>query len=458
MEFIIEPERKTPIIARGDVVVVGGGPAGIGAALRAARSGANTILIEKFGVLGGTNTAGFMVVVRGERQHIAAEIFDRLRPGGYIVNLMEKFPGVTSNPLNHWGKYGPLFIPELLAFDPDMCSHVLYELMGETNVKLFMGSQFVDTQVEGTSIRSVIIENTSGRQAVEGKVFIDATGRGDVAARSGVPYTSARNELGVPMPPGLMWKMSGVDYQKLLEYQKEDPKLDKLINKAKTKGESPYSWSPKSDEAMRHYDVIYTGHSRLEMCPLVYPGDLLLWMPAMHDLGLDCAEKAEDFTRAEIEIRKQIVAELNFLKKYVPGFENAHLGGIAPALGVREGRHPVGEYVLTFDDIKNSRKFDDVALRLRANDIRIREFRELIVNIPYRCFLPKNIDNLLLAGDDLSVDHGAFLHTRNFGNAISLGEVAGIAAFVSVENRVKPKELEYSMLKKELFAWFILTE
>jgi len=453
MEFVIEPERKTPVIGKADVVVVGGGPAGIGAALHAARNGEHTVLIEKFGILGGSNTAGYMSIVRGgERQIIAKEIFERLRPGGYIIDLTEKFPGFISNPLSHWRHWQPPF-PKLLVFDPDMFAYVIYEMMEEANVNLLMHTLFVDTKIEDHTIKAVIVENVSGRGAVEGKVFIDATGRGALLARSGVPYTSARNELGVPTPPGLMWKIGGVDYEKLFDYQNEDPKLDKLIEKATARGELPYYSPYKTEEEMRHYDVIYTGHSRPEMCRTVYPGDVLLWASAMHDWGLDCAEKAEDLTRAEIEIRKLIVSELNFLRNYVPGFEQAHLAGIAPAIGIREGRHPIGEYILTFEDVSSGRKFNDVVLRLRIND-----HRRAIFEIPYRCFLPKDVDNILLAGDDISADHGAFLHIRNFGNAVNLGEVAGIAGYISVKNNSKPKELEYAILKKELLAQAILTE
>jgi hypothetical protein len=460
MEFIIEPERKTPLIAKADVVVVGGGPAGVGAALQAARNGQNTVLIEKCGILGGTNTSGFMFIATGwwGKKHVAAEIFDRLKPGGHIVNLIEKFPGLTSNPLNHFGGYGGIPVSELIAFDPDICAYFIFEMMEEANVKLLTRTLFVDTKVENHTIKAVIVENASGRYAVEGKVFIDATGRGDVVARSGVPYTSAENELGLPMPPGLMWKMSGVDYENLLDYQKknEDPKLYKLIEKAKAEGELQYYRQLKKDEEMKHHDVVYTGHSHPEMCHTIYPGHMLLWMPAIYDWGLNCAEKAEDLTRAEINIRKQIISELNFLKKYVPGFEQAYLAGIAPTMGIREGRHPIGEYVLTFDDIRIGRRFDDVALRLRAKDVRDRGLGKVIFEIPYRSFLPKKIDNMLLSGDNISADHGAFIHTRNFMNAMILGEVAGIAAYLSVKDETKPKELKYQVLRKALVTQAIL--
>jgi hypothetical protein len=433
-----------------DVVVVGGGPAGIGAAVRAARNGADTVLIERFNSFGGNNTTGFMFVSLGGEflgKGVATEIVDRLKPGGYIVNIAEKFP-IFSNPLTHF--YSPevgIPVVELLSYDPDMTSYVMSEMLEELGVKFMLRSLFVDALVEGDTIRAVIVENASGKQAVEGKVFVDATGLGDLVARSGAPYVSAGgDEMRFTMPAGLMWKASGVDYEKLLEYQKEDPTLDKITEKAKARGELPYYRPKKTKEQMKFCDRIYTGHPCLEMSPTLYPGGMLFWTPVIHEWALNPAEKAEDLTRAEIHIRKQIVSELSFLKKYVPGFEKAYLTGIPPYLGIREGRHTIGEYVLRYEDIRSLRKFDDVALRVKtfAAIDTDEGSRNVTFDIPYRCFLPKKINNLLVSGDIMSMEHAAFLHIRSFGPAMRLGEVAGTAAALSVKNKVKPKELKWT--------------
>lgn len=450
MQFIVETERKIPVVSKADVVIVGGGPAGVGAAVRAARNGASTIVIERFGSFGGNNTTGFMSISLGEgglgRGGVAMEIVERLRPGGYIVNITEKFPDMFSNPLNHYySAMDGISATDLLAYDPDITSYVMSEMLEGLGVKVLLRSLFVDALVEDGAIKAVIVENASGRQAIEGKVFVDATGLGDPVARSGAPYVSAGgDEMGFPMCGGLMWKASGVDYEKLAEYQKEDPTLDKITEKAKAKGELPYYRPTKTKELMKFRDRIYTGHPHLEMSPTVYPGEMLFWAPAIHEWALNPAEKAEDLTRAEIHIRKQIVAELAFLKNYVPGFEKAYLTGISPYLGVREGRHPIGEYVLRYEDIRSLRKFDDVALRVKTHGAIDTDegLRNVTFDIPYQCFLPKKINNLLVAGDVLSVEHAVFFHTRSFGAAMILGEVAGIAAAMAVKNGVSPKELK----------------
>ena len=186
---------------------------------------------------------------------------------------------------------------------------------------------------------------------------------------------------------------------------------------------------------------------------------MLMWAPAIYEWGLNGAENNEDLTRAELHIRKQIVSEIVFFKKYVPGFERAHLSGIAPFMGIREGRHPVGEYTLTFDDVKNEKKFEDTVLRLITNDFidmtNKKSYRRQF-EIPYRSILPKNINNLLLAGDDIAADHGAFLHIRGFGKAMNLGEVAGVAAAVAIRNETKIKETNISLIKKDLMKYGIL--
>jgi hypothetical protein len=449
--FINEPARKTPLAITADVVVIGGGPAGSGAAIRAAQGGADTVLIERFGSPGGSNTNGFMFISAGGPLvgKLCREIWDKLKPGGFIVNTVDKYPDLFYREIVHYRAIAGAVTDELMVYDPDMTAYMISESMQEAGVKQFLRTLFVDTIVENGAIKAVIVENASGRQAIEGKVFIDATGRGDVVARIGAPFTSAGDEMGFPMPAGLMWKICNADIDKLLEYEKkEDPGLDKVIEKAIAKGEAPsYYRQRKIAEDMKgSYDHIYTGHPRPEMQPTMYPGELLMWEPSIHEWGINAAESVEDLTRAEIHIRKQIVAEFEFLKKYVLGFKKAHLGGFAPMLGIREGRHPIGEYVLTYEDIINDRKFDDTAIRLttyESLDVTKPELGRVQYNVPYRTFLAKKVNNLFLTGDNISADHSAFIFNRGFPKAMTLGEVAGTAAALSVKNKISPKQYNF---------------
>ena len=296
MEYITTVETKVPVIAKVDVVVVRAGPAGVGAAVRAAQYGADTVVIERLGSPGGIVTNRLMSVIEVAcLGRLAIEIVDRLRTGGYVVDLcqdkpsrsespypLEKFPGLYTNPLLHYHR--PLCparppLSPLLVFDPDMASGVMNDIMEASGVKILFRNLFVDTKVEGDTIEAIIVENASGKQAIESKVFVDVTGRGDVVARAGAPYMSPANELGFPMPPGLFWKMSGVDIDRLFEYQKEAPKLDVITEEAKAKGELPF-YRPK--KTAKGGSVAYTGHPKLD-----HPA---IGNPNIHNLGFSSSQ------------------------------------------------------------------------------------------------------------------------------------------------------------------------
>jgi len=458
MEYYILSEKRVPVSASADIVVVGGGPAGVGAALSAAKQGGAVLLIERFGSCGGIITNGFMSITGRPRGELVKEMFDRLGENGYITNITERYPQIYSSTLTHYGnpnfgrpkdaKHGTHF-----AFDPYMLSFVMQEMLSEHGVEIMLRTQLTDVVVENNKINAVIVENASGTQAIEGKIFIDATGRGDVIARSGAPFMHAGEGKMLPMPCGLMWKMIDVDVDRVFEYEKEDPGLSNVTRKAIEDGKLPYYRDEKEYSERKYEDRMYTGHMRLEMAPACYPGEILLWAPSVYELGLDCAENANDLTFAEIRIRREIVSEFEFLKRYVPGFEKARMGGIAPFLGIREGRRTIGEYMLTYDDIINNKRFDDAALRW-TNEIVPHEVPgsapvKYVVEYPYRCFQAKNVDNLLVGGDLVSLEHPVFVYHRNFVTATVFGEVAGTAAGLAIKNNTEPKQIKMNPIVME---------
>jgi hypothetical protein len=456
MEYIVEPEKKIPVVMKGDVIVIGGGPAGAGAALGAARNGADTVLIERFGGLGGEIVVGFMNVGVLRGKGINEEVFDRLEKLGYASYYRDVYPGAYDNPLTHLGQtklFGGARVggftrqDNSMILNSEMTQCVINEMMEAAGVKLLLNTMFVDTIVEAGTIKAVIVENVSGRQAVQGKIFVDATATSAVAVKAGVPYTQRSDEQGLlPQVMGLQCKASGVDLEKLFGYQKEDPFLDKAMEKARAIGDFPSLYRPKRPYSYGT-DGLYTGHPRLEMGPGQFPGDILLWIHAPYEENLR-VEKAEDVTRAEIQCRKLLVQEMTFLRKYVPGFEKAYISGIPPYIGTRESRHPEGEYVFNYpQDV--GRKFDDVVYVQGSGD------REQ--QLPYRCLLPKKIDNLLLAGHSIAANHrgGTF---SSFGGAMDTGQVAGIAAALSAKNEVKPKNLKFLILKVRLVEQRLLTQ
>ena len=456
--IVHERQRDTPVVGRADVVVVGGGPGGIGAALGAVRNGADTVLIEKEHALGGYGGPGLMSVGYGPgppefsgRVGIAKELFDKLRAAGGCTSYRELLETTLKGcpfpqPLFHYRLWKSIIDKQdIHVYDPELFQLIALEMMEESGVRVLLHTMVVDTLVENDIIFAVVTESKSGRQAIEGKVFVDSTKDADLVARAGAPFQEACDPRGKPMPMGIMYKMSGVDLKKLWVYQEKDLELKKLIEKAKSNHELPH-YRPK--EKWDEYSWEYSGHPRMEMSPLKEDGEILVWGgPVPYELALS-GTNAEDLTHAEVNLRRQVFSEVNFLKKYVPGFEKAYLTMISPMIGVRESRHPIGEYLLTIDDIERGRKFDDVVLRRSTEDERGRLPK--LFEVPYRSLLPRKVNNLILGGENISADHLAFLQNRGVVTCLLGGEVAGIAAALSVTNDAKPKDLSSELLRRTL--------
>jgi len=459
------PEAEIPVAAEVDIVVVGGGPAGFGAAMRAARSGVDTLLIERFGGPGGAATSGYMCVTGvGNTFPLHSEWVKGISDEGWLFDAWKAYPQLEANVLVHQSGR--------MNFYPDDGAYVMIRMLEKANVRLLFRTLFVDTVVrDGASgdarIEAGIVENASGRQAIKGKVFIDATGRADVVARAGAPFQSAGDAKGLPVPFSLMYKISGVNYEKLFEYQKSDPALWTAIAKARAAGDIPEGLYLPYQYTIGGGWGGYSGCPQLNMCALRGNGEMLVWSFPPYHLGLNPAENGFDASRGEILMRKLNIAEVKFLKKYVPGFENAYQSGMAPYMALREGRHPQGEYVLTRDDILKESKFPDAVFKRTLNDPldtsetrmpRVNERGELIrvkpspenepraytCDIPYRAFLPKKIDNLLLAGECFSCTHEWFYGWRLIPWCMRTVELVGTAAAMATKQGIMPKDIRWT--------------
>ena len=443
------PATRIPVSAEADVVVLGAGPGGMSAAIRAAQSGADTLLIEKFGSPGGAMTNGFMSATKADKGGLQTEFNKRMRKEGLLFDALAKYPGVpvASSRFN---------------FYPDAAAYVWMQMMEETNVKFLYCTLFVDVIIKQNrhredTIEAVIVENASGRQAIRGKVFVDATGCADVVARAGAPFLSAGPTLayltqtgdieGLPTPGALRYRISGVNYQTYWQYLKSDPDFAQKIAEATAHGDIPeglFIPYPPGVQASR-----YKGHaSPVISAPRSGYGDFDSNFEIPYAWGLHIDESGADLNLAQVELRKKIWAEFKFLKNYVPGFENSWIQTIAPMLIPRERRHPVGEYMITYEDLANNRKFPDAAIRELADDpldFASTPPRKLEFDIPYRSFLPKKVNNLLLAGECISFTHECNIQAmRNMDWSILMGEVAGVAAGLSVEHGIAPKALNWT--------------
>ncbi len=387
------------------------------AAVAAGRNGADTLLIERYGFLGGTMTAclvnPFMTFHAGKEQIIQGifqEMIDRLKG-------MDDYDKGTK------------------AFDVEAMKIVADQMVREAGVKLMLHTCVIDALVQEKTIRGVEVHNKSGRQAVLGKVIVDATGDGDVAVMAGAPYEKGRKEDGLTQPMTLNFRMGGVDPEKMPSRQE----INQLFEEAKAKGEVSIPrenvlWFPTTRKGEIHFNT-----TRI--------------------VKVD-GTKAEDLTYAEVEARRQMIELVNFLKRKVSGFENAYLLISGSQIGIRETRRIIGEYVMTEEDVLEARKFKDVIARgSYPIDIHSPTGEGTLIkrlppgasyDIPYGCLVPKNIDNLLVAGRCVSSTHEAQAAIRVIPIVVAMGQAAGTAAALAARLNVPPRKLKVSLLQKTL--------
>ena len=454
--------KKIPLAAEADVVVIGGGPGGFAAALRAARMGASTILAEKYDMPGGVHTSGLQGAAGRGVGGIHTELMQRFADEGCIYTATEAtLPDWAGNPLSHYeARLQPGSAFARSSFNPEASGRVMVRMLEEAGVRALYRTAFVDAVVRNgpreDSITEVIVENASGTQAIRGRVFIDGSGTAEVAARAGAPFVRG----GGPQPPGvawdgrnrpvpgaMLWIMSAIDFARVAAYQRRenDPTLSKLIAAARAAGDIPPDLYRPRLSGTPAYGNAYIGHPTLDMSPIQAPGTFIFWQNVPYEWALHMDDDAEDEARAKKSMREFIEAEARFLKKYVPGFENAFISNVGRYVGIRDGRHPIGEYVFSIEDARSGRRFPDAVTRPMTKTFFWDARLSYTFEVPYRCFLPRKINNLLLTGASLSFTYETiFMVMRNFPWCTQTGEIAGYAAGLSVERGIAPKALEWT--------------
>ena len=412
-----------------DVVVVGGGPAGMAAVIAAARNGASTILLERYNHLGGLASGGMVLVLDDMWDSHLHEISVR----GICLDLIERlsarelafFPrqdewGIDAASVRRWTRWGafdfhtqekPHPIVFAAAFDPDGWKRVALEMVAEQKVQLRLHSWFSHALVEDGRIRGVVCESKSGRQAILGRVVIDATGDLDVAASAGAPHEGGAYMLTT------VFRLGNVDTDAAERFEHEQPvefaRLDKEIKRLI--GGSWAHWWLKT--------------------PL--PG--VVWCNCPHMTGLD-GLKVEDLTRAEIQGREHIHQAVDHARRHLPGFERCVVIDVAPQTGVRQTRLLDGEYVITKEDLMARRRFADAVARGRD------------YTTPYRTLLPRQVDNLLVAGRHYSATSSAQKMSREIPPCMAMGEAAGVAAAMALNAGVTVREVDVKRLQATLRA------
>lgn len=427
-----------------DVVVCGGGVAGVAAAVAAARKGAKTLLIERGGMLGGTATAGMCASFVGTDRKIIRGIYAQ------IVERMQRI--------------SPVIISDPMTFDPETMRTVLTELLEESGSQLLLHTAICAPVVGDGQVKGVVLSGKSGMFAVLAKVIVDATGDGDVAAQAGASFGQGRQEDGVCQPMSVLFRMGGVDVRALLGFVREHPEEfyeDPIMKNIDLEQDPPCICLRGMFSAIRREKeekTLYLDHGSVGIICMPRQGDVL--MNATEVRGLDPVDPFEK-TKAELEGRKQTLSIVHFMQRNVPGFENAYLIDTGSEIGVRESRRIIGEYVMTREDILENRRFDDaIAYNSFPMDFHgtvSQPHGNVMIygersgySIPYRSLIPKELEGILVAGRCISATHEAHASIRNMPACMATGQAAGAAAAIAAAQGVEPRQIDVQELRTYL--------
>lgn len=434
------------------MLVVGGGNAGCAAALAAARTGARTLLVERYGFLGGTATAA--MVGPWMTFHSGA---DRI-VGGIAQEIVERLIALGGSPGHIPDASG--YVPTITPFDPEIHKALLFDLMRESNVHLLLHALVVDAVCADGPVRGATFATVGGPRTIRARCTIDATADAFVAAAAGCELQQG-DERGRVQPASLMFRLSHVDMDALAAYVREHPDQMRTALPPQDRDAAALTavaglyelWGQAQD------DGIAIPRELVSFFISPYPDEVTVNMTRVIDIDpLD----PDDLTRAEVEARGQAMRLVAFFRARVPGFAHARIAATATQIGVRETRRIVGDYTLTRDDILERRTFDDAIAR-SAYPIDIhnpsgsgttthRLPPGTSYEIPYRCLVPQRVEDLLVAGRCISTTHEALASTRLTPTVMTLGQAAGTAAALALAAGVRPRALAPHVLRERLIA------
>jgi hypothetical protein len=452
-----EPARETNVCSEADVVVVGGGPAGVGAAIASARSGARTILVERYGHLGGMASGGLVILIphlsdgtkERQIQGICQEIITRLdKVGGVLHPRYEDLGSSDPGLVRKWQDYlffvmgGKLRLSVLV--DPEILKCVLNDMMEEAGVRLFLHSWSTQALVEKNKVRGVIFESKSGRRAILSKVVIDASGDGDIFASAGAPFDGKLDPSARISRLALVFQLANVDTKKFSKFMREEHQryADLMYELERLGGFSLILRSQRED-------VVWVNNYFPKWVPNYMKSFVTETAGKGHKKSSLSALSFEDLTWVEVNARKGMLITYNFLKENVPGFGKSFIMNVAPQIGTRGSRRLLGEYIVTENDIRSGIVHDDTIALCPPIDANVSPEHPHMC-IPYRSLLPRKVDNLLVAGRSFSSDLVANDVLNIIPYCVAMGEAAGVAAALAAKEGISPGNVDIRTLQRKL--------
>ena len=434
--YVIEPEKKIPVCFETDVLVVGAGPGGHAAAVAAARAGADVVLLERYGHLGGMATGGLVtmihsmsdgtnnIVIRGQCE----EWLERLRKWDALDVPDYDQIGTEYKTVGRGRFNGPFFRTEgKLIYgartDSEILKVVLNDMAEEAGVKVLLHALVTDVIIENGKLKGVIFESKSGRQAVLAKTIIDGSGDGDVFARAGCDFASTLDAPNRLANPALCIEFGNVDWDRNEAYRASHEKeYEELMKRLE-----------EIDGFRMHFRTIWLRESVCHFNMFLKGYDVL---------------KVEDLTRLEFDVRRRMMTTYEFYRENIPGFEDCFIMITAPQVGVRGSRILEGRHKLTETEARAGTKFEDTVCEfppLRGNYP-----ENPHVFIPFSCLMTKEFDNLLVAGRTFSSDEVVNEHFNTISHCIMMGQATGTAGALAAKSGVAAVDIDTAEIRKTL--------